>query len=141
MSLIESQNNLKEIRLYCSNRTFTQLGEALIKQSDTLTTIHFINFMCIPIDSLNKLVNIKNLNIIFPYGYYFETLNFINLPRLEVLKIQGENERRYDDMSLFRKYAQLIEKTETLREIFVDMGMNLRKKERNGNSKIIEFLA
>jgi len=97
--------------------------------------------MCIPIDSLNKLVNIKNLNIMFPYGYYFETLNFINLPRLEVLKIQGENERRYDDMSLFRKYAQLIEKTETLREIFVDMGMNLRKKERNGNSKIIEFLA
>jgi len=99
LSLIESQNNLKEIRLYCSNRTFTQLGEALIKQSDTLTTIHFINFMCIPIDSLNKLVNIKNLNIIFPYGYYFETLNFINLPRLEVLKYKVETK---DDMMTCR---------------------------------------
>ncbi|RIA93894.1 hypothetical protein C1645_818754 [Glomus cerebriforme] len=122
LSLIELQNGLKELRLSSENRTFNKLGEVLIKQADTLTSLYFINFICIPIGSLNQLVNIKKIYVNFPYGYYFRPLNFINLPRIEILNIQGGNGNNYDDLSLFKKYSQIIEKTQgTIRELFVDI--------------------
>jgi hypothetical protein len=125
LSLIELQNGLKEMRFTSSNKTSFKLGEALIKQANTLTSLYFINFICIPIDSLNQLVNLKILNVDFPYGYYFRLLNYINLPKLEVLEIQGGNGKNNEDLSdlsLSQKYSQLIEKTQgTIREIFVDI--------------------
>ncbi|GBC03748.1 hypothetical protein RclHR1_00530023 [Rhizophagus clarus] len=122
LSLIESQNGLKEVRLTSFNQTFPKLGEVLIKHVDTLTSLNFINFVCITIDSLNQLVNIKKLYICFPYGYNFRLLKFINLPRIEIINIQGGNGRSYDDLSLFKEYGQMIEKTQsTIREIFVDI--------------------
>src|SRR5207253_2626379 len=52
----------------------------------------------------------------------FRLLNFINLPRIEIINIQGGNGRSYDDISLFKEYGQMIEKTQgTIREIVVDI--------------------
>jgi hypothetical protein len=121
--LIELQNGLREMRLTSFNQTFyTKLGEVLIKQVDTLTSLYFIDFVCIPIDSLNQFINIKKLYICFPYGYNFRLLKFINLPRIEIINIQGGNGRNYEDLSLFKEYGQMIEKTQgTIREIIVDV--------------------
>ncbi|PKY50142.1 hypothetical protein RhiirA4_466448 [Rhizophagus irregularis] len=122
LSLIESQNSLKEMRFTSFNQTFTKLGEVIIKQVDTLISLYFIDFVCIPIESLNQLYNIKKLYICFPYGYNFQLLKFINLPRVEIINIQGGNGRNYGDISLFKEYGQIIEKTQgMIREIYVDI--------------------
>ncbi|GBB98380.1 hypothetical protein RclHR1_03210001 [Rhizophagus clarus] len=87
--LIKSQKRLKRIELNSNNNNIScpLIGEALLTQSNTLTSINIGHDLCIPSEFFNSLINCEEFVISIPSesNFNFNSL-VINLPNLNTLR-------------------------------------------------------
>jgi hypothetical protein len=99
ISLIEAQRNLKRVRISPNNfekKTCRELGEALLKKSDTIDFLGLGSISIIPPSFLTSFANLKGISItnheeqvniteIIQFEHYLSISEFPDLERLEML--------------------------------------------------------
>ncbi|CAG8552093.1 2933_t:CDS:2 [Diversispora eburnea] len=90
ISLITSQNGLKEVKLVSSEgNECPGIGQALITQATTLISIEFEENLCLQPEHLSTLTNLKRLSIdLEEDNSGLNLLESVNLPKLEILEVE-----------------------------------------------------
>ncbi|RIA87943.1 hypothetical protein C1645_776174, partial [Glomus cerebriforme] len=91
--LIGAQNKLeyfcyrgRKRRMYNWNSFCEEMGQALIKQANTLKHFNSPIRLCIPLITLNSFVNLETL-ILGYFMYDIDNLHLVTLPKLQYLKV------------------------------------------------------